>query len=485
MTEGKTHMSLVVCGHVDAGKSTTTGNLLFQLGTMDPREKQKLVDEATAEGKGSFAFAYFMDKQKEERKRGVTISCTTKEFHTPNFHYTIIDAPGHRDFIKNMIKGSSQADVGLLVVPADNSFVKTISKGDKATNEVKGQTREHARLLNLLGVKQLIVGVNKMDDSSAAYKEERYQEVRNEVQRVLKEVGWRPEFIQNEVPVIPISGWAGDNLYEKSQKMDWWKGVDCTFEGDRKLHIDTLHDALDQMVMPPKRKIDAPLRMPVSGIITTIKGVSCIVTGRVEQGTIKINDEVKFVPVHSEKIPCIGSVFSMEMHHKAVEVAQPGDNLGICLKKITKENILSMQASDAIVMAPKADTLEAAGEFTAMVQILDHPGELRPGYTPVCIIRTQQTACRLKKIVNKKGRKDKKFEEVDENDKGSNCLKAGDTASVIWRPERPLVCETFDKCEGLARVAFLEGLEAVMIGRVTAVTPVSQMPKEEEKKKGK
>lgn len=352
----KQHVSIVVCGHVDAGKSTVTGHLIYKLGGIPPREMEKLQKAADEANKSSFVFAFYMDNQKEERARGITINCATKEFYTPKNHYTIIDAPGHRDFIKNMIKGSSQADVGLLVVPADNSFVKTISKGDKATNEVKGQTREHARLLNLLGVKQLIVGVNKMDDPSALYKEERYKEVKDEVQRVLKEVGWPPKQIADQIPVVPISGWAGDNLYQKSDKMPWWKGTDLKME-DGELHIETLHDALDNMVKPPKRKTDAPLRVPVSGIITTIKGVSCVVTGRVEQGTIKEADEVKFVPVHSDKIPCQGTVFSMEMHHKKVEVAMPGDNLGICLKKITKENILSMQAADAVVMTGAKDTL--------------------------------------------------------------------------------------------------------------------------------
>ena len=189
MSEGKEHLSIVICGHVDSGKSTTTGRLLFELGGIPERELEKLKAEADALGKSSFAFAFYMDRQKEERERGVTISCTTKEFFTDKWHYTIIDAPGHRDFIKNMISGAAQADVALLMVPADGNFTVAIQKGNHKAGEVQGQTRQHARLLNLLGVKQLICGVNKMDCDMAGYKQERYEEIRNEMKNMLIKVG--------------------------------------------------------------------------------------------------------------------------------------------------------------------------------------------------------------------------------------------------------------------------------------------------------
>ncbi|EER01432.1 elongation factor Tu, putative, partial [Perkinsus marinus ATCC 50983] len=170
-TGEKTHMSIVICGHVDSGKSTTTGRLLFELGGVSEREMEKLKAEADRLGKSSFAFAFYMDRQKEERERGVTIACTTKEFFTETWHYTVIDAPGHRDFIKNMITGASQADVALLMVPADGNFGTAIARGNHKAGEIQGQTRQHARLINLLGVKQLVVGVNKMDSDVAGYKE--------------------------------------------------------------------------------------------------------------------------------------------------------------------------------------------------------------------------------------------------------------------------------------------------------------------------
>merc|ERR1719408_882714 len=203
MAEGKTHLSLVVCGHVDAGKSTTTGHLLFELGGISEREMEKLKEKAAQLGKSSFSFAFYLDTQKDERERGVTISCTTKEFFTEKYHYTIIDAPGHRDFIKNMISGAGQADVALLMVPANKGgFETSIQKGNHKKGEVQGQTRQHARLLHLLGVEQLIVGINKMDDKSVGYRESRYKEITDEVKKMLTKIGFKVK----KIPFIPMSG---------------------------------------------------------------------------------------------------------------------------------------------------------------------------------------------------------------------------------------------------------------------------------------
>jgi len=239
------HLSIVICGHVDSGKSTTTGRLLFELGGLPERELEKLKQEAERLGKGSFAFAFFMDRQKEERERGVTISCTTKEFFTEKWHYTIIDAPGHRDFIKNMISGAAQADVALVMVPADGNFVTAIQRGNHKAGEIQGQTRQHSRLINLLGVKQLIIGVNKMDCDTAGYKKDRYDEISAEMINMLQKVGWKKDFVLKSTPVLPISGWCGDNLLKKSDNMKWWSGCDIEVEakgGMEKLHIDCLYD---------------------------------------------------------------------------------------------------------------------------------------------------------------------------------------------------------------------------------------------------
>merc|ERR1712100_950833 len=368
----KKHMSVVICGHVDSGKSTTTGRLLFELGGIDERTMTKLKEEAERLGKGSFAFAFFMDTQKDERERGVTIKCTTKEFFTPNYHYSVIDAPGHRDFIKNMISGAAQADVGVLMVPADGNFVVAIQKGDHKAGEVQGQTRQHARLINLLGVKQLLVGVNKMDCDVAKYSKDRYEEIGNEMKSMLVKVGWKKDFVAQSVPVLPISGWMGDTLIAKSTNMSWWTGVDV-LKGKEKMHVHTLLDALNDFVDKPERKTDAPMRLPISGIYK-IKGVGDVLAGRVEQGVVKPNEEVIFMPTHTSSNPCTGKVFTVEMHHKRVEAANPGDNVGLNIKGLIKENM----PHGGDVMVYKSDTpLKAVADFTAQIQTLDIPGELK------------------------------------------------------------------------------------------------------------
>jgi len=267
----KKHVSIVICGHVDAGKSTTTGRLIFELGGISDREMDKLRDEAKTLGKESFAFAFYMDRQKDERARGVTIACTTKEFFTQKYHYTIIDAPGHRDFIKNMITGTSQADVAILVVASPTGeFEAGISKN--------GQTREHALLAFTLGVKQMLVIVNKMDDKQVNWSQPRYEEIKNEVSSYLKKVGYDP----TKVPFIPISGWNGDNMLEKSPNLPWYKGP-------------TLLEALD-MVVEPKRPVEKPLRIPLQDVYK-IGGIGTVPVGRVETGVLKPGQVVTFAPV--------------------------------------------------------------------------------------------------------------------------------------------------------------------------------------------
>jgi elongation factor 1-alpha len=455
----KTHLSIVVCGHVDAGKSTTTGRLIFELGGIEQREMDKLRAEAKVLGKESFAFAFYMDKSKEERARGVTIACTTKEFYTPSYHYTIVDAPGHRDFIKNMISGASQADCALLMVPSDGNFTAAIARGNHKAGEVQGQTRQHARLINLLGVKQLIVGINKMDCDTAKYSEERYNEIKDEMASMLVKVGWKKEFVKNCVPFMPISGWMGDNLLEKSAKMAWWKGADVKSQ-KQPVHCDTLLDCLEHMVKPPKRALKKPLRMPVSGVYK-IKGVGDVITGRVEQGKVAPGDETIFLPTHTASKPCAGKIFSVEMHHKSVAFAGPGDNVGLNVKNLDKVNM--PRVGD--VMIAKADTsLKACKNFTAQVQILDHPGELKTGYSPIAFIRTGRSAARIAKINWKIGKETGGAKAAD-----PACLKANEMAEVVFEPQQPFVVESFQACEGLGRVAILEGATVVMLGKAVAV----------------
>tara|TARA_B110000211_G_scaffold204235_1_gene237607 strand:+ start:6386 stop:7789 length:1404 start_codon:yes stop_codon:yes gene_type:complete len=458
----KKHLGIVIVGHVDAGKSTTTGHLLFELGGIDARTMQKLKEEAEHLGKSSFSYAFFMDKHKEERARGVTISCTTKEFFTDNYHYTIIDAPGHRDFIKNMISGASQADIALLMVPASKgSFEVSVQKGNHKTGQVQGQTRQHAKLCNLLGIEQLIVGINKMD--AADYSEERFNEIKSNVELMLKNIGYKTK----KIPFIPMSGFNGENLTRVSDKMPWYKGFEVPVSKGVKVKGHTLVDALNIVAQVPERPENVPFRLPVSDVLK-IPGAGDIITGRVEQGTIKAGDVVKFLPSGIE-----GKVFSIEMHHRPIAVAHAGDNIGINMKGLDKTNMPS--SGDIMVLKndqhSKNNEALSVKSFRAMVYVQDHPGELkagdangRGGFTPSIHVRTSKAPCRLAKIHWKQGK-------ATGGVKLDNPLfiKAGEQAEVSFEPRTPFFVDKFDDCRGLGRIAGMDSNTLVVLGKVLDV----------------
>jgi elongation factor 1-alpha len=460
MSDEKQHVSLVVCGHVDAGKSTTTGRLIYELGGINEREMAKLREEAGRLSKTSFTYAFYTDVHPEERIRGVTIASTTKEFFTESKHYTIIDAPGHRSFIKNMITGASQADVALLMVPADGNFTAAIARGNVKAGEVQGQTRQHALLINLLGIKQLIVGINKMDSDVAGYKQSRYQEIKDEVEQMLVRVGWLKKFVSESVAFIPMSGWVGDNLVTKSDKMPWWNGVDL-MQDKVSVHVHTLLDALDKFVKIPERPISVPARTPISGVYK-IRGIGDVITGRVEQGLVKPTEEVVFLPTHTSSIACEGKIFSIEMHHKSIPQAGPGDNCGFNIRGLKKENM--PRAGDVMVL--KSDnSIGRVKSFTAQVRVMDHPGELKPGYCPIAFVRTGRSAVKMTQINWKIGKEtgNAKLEKPAS-------LKSNEMAECVFEPQQSFVVDTFKNCEGLGRVAIMEGASVVMLGKVTAVS---------------
>lgn len=363
-----------------------------------------------------------------------------------------------------MISGSSQADVALLLVPADGNFTTSIAKGNIKAGEVQGQTRQHALLINLLGVKQLIIGVNKMDCDTAGYKQERFEEVKNEMINMLSKVGWKKDYVKKHVPIIPLSGYKGDNLIKKSTNMDWWKGLDIVLpDGPKKgqtVHIDCLVDALDKMVYQPIRKPDAFMCTPVSGVYQ-IKGVGDVLTGRVEQGSVEPGKEVKFLPTHTDATPCAGKVFTVEQHHKPMKSAGPGHNIGMNVKGLNKGN---MPRVGDIMVYKDSEDLGQVTKFVAQVKVLTHPGELKTGYSPIAFVRTSRSAVKMTEIQWKLG-KETGMKKLD----NPVHLKAGDAAQVVFEPQQPFVVAPFSACEGLGRVAILEGNTVVMLGKVISV----------------
>ena len=280
-------MNIVVIGHVDAGKSTTTGHLIYKCGGIDKRKLAAIEKQANELGKGSFKYAFVMDNLKAERERGITIDISLWKFESPKYVFTIIDAPGHRDFIKNMITGTSQADAAILVIDSTRG-------GFEAGIAEQGQTREHALLAFTLGIKQVIIACNKMDDSSVNYSKERFEEIKTEMTRVCTNIGFKPEQFQ----FVPISGFQGDNMTEKSPNMAWWDGK-------------YLLEALDSLA-PPKRPFDKPLRLPIQDVYK-INGIGTVPAGRVESGIMKPGMTVNFAPSsHTSEVK------SVEMHHESL-----------------------------------------------------------------------------------------------------------------------------------------------------------------------
>jgi len=419
---------LVVTGHVDNGKSTTVGHLLVDLGVIDQRTIDSFAKESEATGKGdTFKYAWVLDSIKDERDRGITIDLAFQKFETSKFFYTLIDAPGHRDFIKNMITGASEADAAILVV--------SVKPGEtEAATEPGGQAREHAFLSRTLGVGQIVVALNKMDD--AGYTESRFKEVKEIVEKMLKMVGYNT----SKVNFIPVSAWKGDNLVTKSQNMNWYKGP-------------TLAEALDSFT-PPEKPINKPLRIPIQDVYS-ITGVGTVPVGRVETGTIKSNQKVIVMPAGVS-----GDVKSIETHHTQMDSAEAGDNIGFNLRGVDKKLI---HRGDMIGNSESPPSV--AKEFEAQIIVIHHPTAMAPGYTPVLHAHTAQVAATLSEFVAKI---DPKTGGITEEK--PKFLKTGDAAIVKIKPVRPLAIETFKEFPEIGRFALRDMGTTIAAGIVKSIS---------------
>ena len=425
----KPHLNLVIMGHVDHGKSTTTGHLFYLAGAISERDVKAYEDEAKRMGKETFKFAWVVDKLKEERERGLTIDLAFLKFETPKYFFTVIDAPGHRDFVKNMITGASQADGAVLFVSAKRGeFEAGIGPG--------GQTREHAFLAFTLGVHQLVVGINKMDDITVNWSQERYEEIKNEISRLLKTVGYKVE----KIPFVPTSGWTGDNLVKPSDKMPWYKGP-------------TLFQALDTMEVPAK-PTGKPLRMPIQDVYT-ITGVGTVPVGRVETGVLKENDVLVFMPSNVQ-----GEVKSIETHHVRVPKAEPGDNIGFNVRGISKTDIRRGDVGGHPTNPPTV-----AKEFIGQIIVILHPTAIAAGYTPVLHYHTGQVAVRFAELIKKLD--PRTGQTVEEH---PAFLKTGDGAVVRFEPLHPIAIEAYTDFPELGRFALRDMGTTIAAGVVKEVT---------------
>ena len=410
MAKAKEHINLAFIGHVDHGKSTLVGHLLLKAGAI---AEQQLDD-------GENKFRFVMDKLGEERERGVTIDLAHQKFSTNKYDYTVVDCPGHRDFVKNMITGASQADAAVLVVAANDG--------------VMPQTKEHMFLSMTLGIKQLIIAVNKMDMED--YSEDRFNEVKDEVSTLLKSIGRDPK----TTPFIPLSAFEGDNIKEKSDNMPWYKG-------------DTLMDELDKLT-PPEKPVDLPLRIPIQDVYS-ITGVGTVPVGRVECGVMKQGDNVIFEPAGVS-----GEVKSIEMHHEQFPEAEPGDNIGFNVRGVGKNDI---RRGD--VAGHTADAPTVAKQFTAQVVVLQHPGVITVGYTPVFHCHTSQTACTFLELTSKldPATGQPQAEKPD-------FIRTGDAAIVEIKPTKPMVMEEARKIPPMGRFAIRDMGQTVAAGLCLKIT---------------
>ena len=424
MAKGKPHINIVFVGHVDHGKSTTVGRLLFDTGAIEEQTMRKLKEKAEELGKSGFEFAFVMDNLKEERERGVTIDLAHKKFETQKYYFTIIDAPGHRDFIKNMITGASQADAAVLVVSSEG---------------VMAQTKEHAFLCRTLGVQQIIVACNKMD--MVNFEEAKYNTVKEGVEKLLKGVGYKTE----EIKFIPISALKGDNVAKKSENTPWYKGP-------------TLLEALD-MLKEPEKPVDLPLRLPIQDVYN-ITGIGVVPVGRVETGKMKVGDKVIITPAREGK-GVTGEVKSIEMHHEQLQEAEPGDNVGFNVRGINKQDIARGDVLGHVDNPPTVAT-----EFTAQMVILNHPTVVTVGYTPVFHIHTAQIACQITELVKKIN--PATGETLQEN---PDFVKNGEACIAKLKPMQPLVIEKQKDIPQMARFAVRDSGQTVAAGVVLDVVP--------------
>jgi len=424
MAREKVHMNLVFVGHVDHGKSTTVGRLMFDSGAIDEAAMRKLKETAEELGKGGFEFAFVMDNLKEERERGVTIDLAHKKLVTDKFDLTVIDAPGHKDFIKNMITGASQADAGVLVVAANDG--------------VMAQTKEHVFLCRTLGVNQLIVAVNKMDMKD--YSEARFKEVQEQVGALLKTVGYNPDVIQ----YVAIASLPGENICKKSEKMPFAKK--------------TLLEAINKL-KPPEKPTNLPLRLPIQDVYN-ITGIGVVPVGRVETGIMKVGDKVIVVPGREGK-GVTGEVKTIEMHHEQQKTAEPGDNIGFNVRGIGKTDIAR---GDVLGHVDNVPTV--AEEFTAQIVVLNHPSVMTVGYTPVFHIHTAQVACQIVAIEKKLN--PATGEVLAEN---PDFIKNGDAAIVRIKPVQPMCIEKQKEIPQLARFAIRDSGSTVAAGMCIDLVP--------------
>ncbi|KAI9270420.1 P-loop containing nucleoside triphosphate hydrolase protein [Phascolomyces articulosus] len=425
---GKEHLNIVFMGHVDAGKSTMGGNILFLTGMVDKRTMEKYEREAKEAGRESWYLSWALDTGNEERAKGKTVECGRAYFETDKRRYTILDAPGHKNYVPSMITGASQADVGVMVISA--------RKGEFETGfERGGQTREHTMLAKTSGINKMIIAVNKMDDPTVQWDKTRYDEILGKLTPFLKQTGFNPK---TDIYFMPVSGYTGANIKERAKQCTWYSGP-------------SLLEYLDNM-KTLERKLNAPLMLPVA---EKYKDMGTIIVGKIESGHIKKNQSIMLMPnKHVCEITAIYNETEDEVDH-----AICGDNVRVRLKGVEEDDVMP-----GFLLCDKKKPVQTSTQYEAQLAILDHKNIICAGYTAVMHVHSaveEVTISALLHLLDKKtGRKSKRPPQF---------VKQGQKVIARIETAGPICIETFEDYPQLGRFTLRDEGKTVAIGRITKV----------------
>ncbi|KAK8951546.1 hypothetical protein KSP39_PZI004477 [Platanthera zijinensis] len=438
--EKKRHLNVVFIGHVDAGKSTTGGQILLLSGQVDDRTIQKYEKEAKEKNRESWYMAYIMDTNEEERVKGKTVEVGRAHFETESTRFTILDAPGHKSYVPNMISGASQADVGVLVISA--------RKGEFETGYEKGgQTREHVQLAKTLGVSKLVVVVNKMDDSTVNWSKDRYDEIESKIIPFLKVSGYNSK---KDVHFLPLSGLVGSNIAKRMDKKvcSWWNGP-CLFE------------VLDGIEIP-LRDPEAPVRMP---IIDKYKDMGIVLMGKIESGTIHEGDSLLIMPNKTQV-----KVLAIYCDENKKRRAGPGENVRVKVSGVEEEDILS-----GFVLSSVVNPINAVSEFNAQLQILEllDNAIFTAGYKAILHIHAIVEEAEIVQLIEEIDVKKKKVADPKKKKPKRRPLFVKNGAVVICRVQvNNLICiENFSDFPQLGRFTLRTEGKTIAVGKVVELPP--------------
>ncbi|KAI7847354.1 P-loop containing nucleoside triphosphate hydrolase protein [Circinella umbellata] len=426
----KPKLNLVIIGHVDAGKSTLMGHVLYSLGHVNDRVMKKYERDAQKVGKGSFAFAWVLDETGEERDRGITMDIAMNSFETNHRSFTLLDAPGHRDFIPNMISGTAQADAAILVVDASTG-------GFESGFIANGQTKEHAILARSLGVQQMIIAVNKLDMMN--WDQDRYNEIIEKLGNFLTQAGFR----KSNLSYIPVSGLTGENLIKKSELVPWYQGP-C------------LIDLIDGFE-PPVRQLDKPLRIGVTdffkGGIGSSSGVSA--GGTIDAGHVQVGEQLMVVPGGE-----MGIVKALQVSDESSNWGAAGDSVLMTLSGLDIMNL-----SSGCVLCNPLSPVPVTSTFTAQIVVFDLKVPITNGYP---VILHHQSLDEPASIIKLECILDKSTGEIIK--RNPRHLSKGMTAKVkIQLTNRPIPLESFKDNKQLGRIMLRKGGETVAAGVVDEI----------------